>query len=103
MAPEATETAPEGEIVPFEPAEAVIVEGCDATGVVTLAPKDCGEIFAWLAVSNASTLYVYDVLGETVVSVYEAATEVPIFVPFLYILYPATATLSVEAVQVRLT
>ena len=35
-------------------------------------------------------------------SEYEAVADVPIWVPPLYILYPVTATLSVEAVQERL-
>jgi hypothetical protein len=41
--------------------------------------------------------------GDKPVSEYEFVAELPICVPFLKILYPETPTLSVEAVQERLT
>src|SRR3954469_14135074 len=72
-----------------------------AAWVVALAAVERADSFP--AASVALTAYVYAVEGVSPVSWYTGDVGVATCDPLRYTLYPATPTLSVEAVQLRLT
>src|SRR4051794_6973986 len=75
--------------------------GVVSAGVVTAATFDGAACLP--AASNAATVYEYEVFGTTVLSVYPGVGTVAIFAPLRRMSYPVTATLSVAALQARVT
>ena len=87
------------EVMAVSPIVRVAVGG-GACCVVADTDELCDELFP--AASYAETVYEYEVEGESPVSEYEFDADVLICVPLLYIRYPVTPTLSVDAVHERL-
>jgi hypothetical protein len=70
-------------------------------GVVAVTGAESAEVLP--AASRAETVYAYVVARARPVSANDGAVVTPIWAPSRNTVYPVTPTLSVEAVQVRLT